>query len=261
MRDIEHLIRSAKPSVDSSGAERVVEQVASGFARPAVPAPWLRIAAALIVACCAGFAVSGWFARPEPVDPRIAAVEQKIAELDRRLAETTAGPTAAQLAELNRRADNLIGRPALPLDKAIARSVEEVSVARAKARMERQREAHLVYAHKRYEKEVNDAVARLKKDYDLSPGKEAELRAVFAEHGTQVQQLITRNYGGKTRSLRGEFATIKRDTDTRVQNVLSEVPLHMPGGDLAEWGPNPDYETLSDLESIQRWREEAQQPG
>jgi hypothetical protein len=73
--------------------------------------------------------------------------------------------------------------------------------------------------------------------------------------------MISRNYRGKTRSLRSEFATIKKATDARVQSVLSEVPLNMPGGDLAEWGPNPEYETQSDYESIQRWSEQAQQAG
>lgn len=250
MNDFDELIRSAKPKVNDGSAGRVIELVAHGFARPAVPTPWLRIAAALLLACGTGFAVSAWFAAPGAESAELAAVQRQIEDIDRRLTRADASLSAPQITEFDHR-----------LEQAIARSVDEVSVARSKARRERQREAHLAYARKEYEKSVEKALVKLKKDYDLSPTKEAELRAVFTEHGTQVQQLISRNYRGKTRSLHGEFATIKRATDARVQSVLSEVPLNMPGGDLAEWGPNPDYESLSDYESIQRWREEAQQPG
>jgi hypothetical protein len=260
MSDIDKLIRAARPAIDEGAGRRAVARIAPGFVTPATPTPWLRLAAAIVIAAAAGFGVSAWMAgASEPAQDPLAEVEASLSHIDSRL-DAMPGLTEAELQELEQKTQRL-ERMAMPLDELLRVSVEEVAQERHLQRMEEQRERHLSYVRNRYERDVNRSMARFKREYRLTPEKENELLQIFAKHGEQMEQLISRNYRGKTRSLRGEFAEIKKVTNARVETLLSEVPASLPGGDLAEWGPNPDYETQSDYESFQRWSEQAQGAG
>lgn len=258
--DLDNLIRSAKPATNDLARQRVIAQVVPAFV-PVVPTPWLRIAAALVLAAASGFAAVAWLRVPEPppADP-IAQLEQDVANARKRVDA------------LNSRVDGMTvkDRPEArlqPFDQAVSTVVRQTLEARDQQRREQHRERHLAYARKHYQQEVDRAVVSLKADYRLSEEQEKQIRKVFDEHGTQVEGLIGKHYRGgfhgkgRGRGMDSEFEKIIEATQGRLSVVLAEVPRNLPGADLAEWGPNPEFATTTDYETWLNWSEEVRQSG
>lgn len=258
--DLDNLIRAAKPATNDLARQRVIAQVVPAFV-PASPTPWLRIAAALVLAAASGFAAVAWLrnTEPAPTDP--------IAELERDVASARQRVDA-----LNARVDSIstaqgTGPRLQPLDQALATVVRQTMEDRERQRREQHRERHLAYARKHYQQEVERAVVSLKADYRLSEDQEKQVRKVFEEHGAQVETLIGKHYRGgfhgksRGRGMDSEFDKIIQATQGRLSTVLAEVPRNLPGADLAEWGPNPDFATTTDYETWLNWSEEVRQSG
>lgn len=258
--DLDNLIRAARPATNDLARQRVIAKVVPAFS-PVVPTPWLRIAAALVVAAASGFAAVAWLRQTEP------APADTVAQLEQDLA------AARQRADaLHARVDGIAAKEdssarLQPLDQALATVVRQTMEERDRQRREQHRERHLAYARKHYQQEVERAVVALKADYRLSEDQEKQVRKVFEEHGVQVESLIGKHYRGgfhgkgRGRGMDSEFDKIIQATQGRLSVVLAEVPRNLPGADLAEWGPNPDFATTSDYETWLNWSEEVRQSG
>ncbi|MBX3473341.1 MAG: hypothetical protein KF754_03095 [Planctomycetes bacterium] len=254
--DLDNLIRSAKPATNDVARQRVMAQVVPAFV-PVVPTPWLRIAAALVLAAAAGFAAVAWQSRPATQGPDV------VAELQQDLAVARARVDALNARNLNV-ADVSADSPTAPwTQQAVADAVRQALEDRDRNRREQHRERHLAYARRHYQQQVDAAVVSLRGEYRLSAEQEAEVRKVFAEHGTQVETLIGRHYRGgpRGRDISGDFDRITQGTQGKLETLLSVVPRIMPGADLAEWGPNPDFGSTTDYETWLNWNEQYGQAG
>lgn len=258
--DLDNLIRAAKPATNDVARQRVIAQVVPAFV-PVAPTPWLRIAAALVLAAASGFAAVAWLRNTEP------APADTIAQL-----ELDVASARQRVDALNARVDSIstpqdTGPRLQPLDQALATVVRQTMEDRERQRREQHRERHLAYARKHYQQEVERAVVSLKADYRLSEDQEKQVRKVFEEHGAQVETLIGKHYRGgfhgkgRGRGMDTEFDKIIQATQGRLSTVLAEVPRNLPGADLAEWGPNPDFATTTDYETWLNWSEEVRQSG
>jgi len=268
--DLDNLIRNAKPATNDLARQRVIAQVVPAFVAPVSGAgstPWLRIAAALLIAAGSGFAAVTWFA---PAPRQAAESSEMLAQMQQDLAKARSRADALNASGGDARGTDSSASRMMPLDQALSIVVPATIDERERVRREQHRESHLAYARKHYQEDMERAITALKRDYALNESQIADVRKVFTEHGAQVETLIGKHYRGGFRGrgrgmpgggMSGEFEKIIQATESRLAVVLAEVPRNMPGADLAAWGPSPDFATTSDYETWLNWSEEVRQSG
>lgn len=255
--DFDNLIRNAKPPVPSAARERVLGYVlsegAGGAAAPnrASFRVLARVAALVMLAVGAGV-VSALVSAPERADV-IVDFNAQVNDLRTRVEARES--QAAKIATLEQQVSAL----ELERDSTLRELVVGVINARDQQRMLEWRERHVEYVRAHNRRAADATIEQLRADLKLTNTQEAEVRALLDDAGKEVEGLIGNFYGRHGhRSMHREFERVARETDERLNALLSEQQRVQVGEGLVssrpeDWGPSSEFRDGTDYEVYMNW--------
>jgi hypothetical protein len=259
--DADNLIIGAKPTVPPTARERVLGYVEAGGAAASTPAPFrilAQVAALVLIALGVGVGVAlitGQSASSSvDVFVEFTAERPDITNLRTRVENLEVHNPAARLASLEQQVAEL----EVVRDQAMQGLVLEVLRTREQQRMEEWRERHVQYVREAVQRHTDATVERLRKDVNLTAGQEAEVRELLGDAGKSAESLIGNFYGCGRHSTHREFEKLAKETDEKLNALLSEQQRERVGAGLVsakpeDWGPSSEFRDGTDYEVYMNW--------